>query len=72
VTVAGRLVALDLSVDRAAMPAQLQSNLRRRKLLPAQRRNEVSFRLGELAVRHGCNPFLPDEEAASIAAPHLI
>jgi hypothetical protein len=27
--------------------------------------------LGELVVRHGCNPFLPDEEAASIASRPL-
>jgi hypothetical protein len=24
--------------------------------------------LGELVVRHGCNPFLPDEEVTSIAS----
>jgi hypothetical protein len=30
--------------------------------------NEISLFLGELVVRHGCNPFLPDEEVTSIAS----
>ena len=57
----------------SSMPAQSERNLRHRLLLPAHRCNDVSFCLGELAVLHGCNPFLPDEEAASIAgSPPLL
>ena len=54
--VTGR-VAAQFPRDRAAMAAQRMRNLCRRVTAAALGRNQVSFFLGELVIRHGCNPF---------------
>jgi hypothetical protein len=33
--------------------------------------HQIPFYLGELLILHGCNPFLPDEEAVSISTHPL-
>src|SRR5205823_13620970 len=50
-------VAAQFRRHRAAVPAEQASNLRRRLAAHQLCGNQVSFFLGELVIRHGCNPF---------------
>jgi len=61
-------VALQLATDRARRAIQQSGDRALARTGHAVCRNEISFFLGELVIRHGCNPFLPDEVAASITA----
>jgi hypothetical protein len=53
--VVGR-VAPQFAGNRAAVPSEHLGDLRRRMAAHALRGNQVSFFLGELVIRHGCNP----------------
>lgn len=65
-------IADQLATDRARRAVQPSSNLTSARANYAVRRNEISFFLGELVIRHGCNPFLPEKVAASITAHPLV
>ncbi len=66
---AGRVaVASEFSGDRAGRTAEDIGNLADAPAAPLAPDNEISLFLGELVIRHGCNPFLPDEEVTSIAS----
>jgi hypothetical protein len=54
--VVGR-IAPQLARNRAAVAPQHAGHLGRRITAPPLCRNQVSFFLGELVIRHGCNPF---------------
>jgi hypothetical protein len=69
--IVSRRVASQLAADCARRALQQSSNLALGRTRHAVRRNAISFFLGELVIRHGCNPFLPDEVAASITAHPL-
>jgi hypothetical protein len=66
-----RRIALQLAADRARRAMQQSGDRTLARTRHAVCRNEISFFLGELVIRHGCNPFLPDEVAASITAHPL-
>jgi len=51
-------IARDLATDRAAMPVQDPRDRRWREPPLAQQAERVSFRIGDLAVRHGRLPSL--------------
>ncbi len=61
-------VAAQLSGDRAGRTAEDLGNLADAPAAHFAADNEISLFLGELVIRHGCNPFLPDEEVTSIAS----
>lgn len=66
--VARGAVAAQLTRDRARRTAEGLGDLADALAKPLVVGNEISLILGELVVRHGCNPFLPDEEVTSIAS----
>src|SRR5207248_8891543 len=53
-----RPIAPQLAADRAAIAPEQMGDLRLRTAAHKLRRNRVSFFLGELVIRHRCNPFL--------------
>ncbi len=61
-------VAAQLAGDRAGRTVEGRGNAADALAEPFVVANEISLFLGELVVRHGCNPFLPDEEVTSIAS----
>src|SRR5947207_2251528 len=66
-------IAAQLAADRAAIAAEQLRDLRLRAVAHKLRGNRVSFRLGELVIRHGCNPFHGRMERQPVSlAPHLI
>src|SRR5437588_8026480 len=54
--VVGR-IAPQFAADRAAVAPEKLSDVRLRAAAHELRGNRVSFFLGELVIRHGCNPF---------------
>jgi hypothetical protein len=52
-----RPIAPQLAADRAAIAVERACNFRLRITAHKLRGNRVSFFLGELVIRHGCNPF---------------
>src|SRR5690349_4354629 len=69
--IVARRIALQLATDGARRTLQQPRDLPLGRARHAVCRNEISFFLGELVIHHGCNPFLPDEVAASITAHPL-
>ena len=66
---AGRVaVASEFSGDRAGRTTENLRDLTDAPPGPLAADNEISLFLGELVIRHGCNPFLPDEEVTSITS----
>src|SRR5438445_10324804 len=51
-------IAPQLAADRTAIAPEQLGDLRLRTAAHKLRRNRVSFFLGELVIRHRCNPFL--------------
>ena len=70
--IVGCRIAPQLAADRARRTPQQSGNLSLVHARHAMGRNAISFFLGELVIRHGCNPFLPEKVAASITAHPLI
>src|SRR5689334_3988142 len=64
-------IAFQLAADGARRALQQARDRRLCRSRHAVCGNEISFFLGELVIHHGCNPFLPDEVAASITAHPL-
>src|SRR5207302_4990569 len=61
-------VAAQFARDRAAVPAEQASNLRRRLAAHQLCGNQVSFFLGELVIRHRCNP-VPGRMRRQLVSP---
>ena len=66
-----RRVATHFPAHRAWRAPQHARNVLLAETCSQMGRDQISFFLGELVIRHGCNPFLPDEVAASITAHPL-
>ena len=67
-TVTCRSVAAELAGDGAGSAIEDERDGADALAKPLVVRNEISLVLGELAISHGCNPFLPDEVETSIAS----
>ncbi len=73
IAVVVRHVAAQFPPDRAAMATQRARNLRCRTAAHPLRGDQVSFFLGELVIRHGCNPFPGRMRRQPVSpAPHLL
>ena len=66
-------VAAKFAADGGRRSLQYRGDEAHAAMLAEKPADDVSFLLGELAVSHVSNPFLPDEEADSIAgSPPLL
>src|SRR5438067_8780102 len=67
-----RPIAPQLAADRAPIAPEQLRDLRLRTAAHKLRGTRVSFLLGELVIRHGCNPFPGRMERQPVSlAPHL-